>query len=157
MTEILEIIFAKFLTKLCNEELRNLKLSIKLNLLLILKLVYFSNPFGIKLNFPTSYIIRWESYFFRLWNTTGILQFNLTLILQFLYAEPFSDTTMIFYFNITINVIIITDPTFSRVLKIFIIFFGHRKFFVKMFFHHITAIFTFFNYTANKIVTSIFN
>ena len=33
-----------------------------------------------------------------------------------------------------INIIIITDPTFSRVLKILIVFFSHDNFFVKMFF-----------------------
>ena len=37
----------KFLTTLSNEELRNWKLSIKLNLLLMVKIMYFSIPFGI--------------------------------------------------------------------------------------------------------------
>ena len=45
-----------FLTKLSIEEIKNLKLSIKLNLLLIPKLTYFYNPFGmtfiLRLNLP---------------------------------------------------------------------------------------------------------
>ena len=64
----------KFLTKLSYEELRNRKLSIKLNLLLMPKLIYFSNPFGLtfilRLNLFSSCMIRCESYFSRLWNTT---------------------------------------------------------------------------------------
>ena len=55
----------KFLIKISNEELRNQKLLIKLNLLLMLKLIYFSNPFRmtfiLRLNLPSSWIIRWES------------------------------------------------------------------------------------------------
>ena len=42
---------------------------------------------------------------------------------------------MISYFDTIINIIVITDSTFSRVLKMFIIFFSHHKFFVKMLFH----------------------
>ena len=61
---------------------------IKVNLLLVLKLIYFSNPFGmafiLRLNLPSSCIIR----FFRFWNATGILWFILTLILQSLRVEP---------------------------------------------------------------------
>ena len=38
--------------------------------------------------------------------------------------------------------LLITNPTFSRVLKIFFIFFSHQKFFVKLFFSHITTVFT---------------
>ena len=124
----------------------------KPNLLLILKLIYFYIPFGMKfilrLNFPSSWIIRRESYFFRLWNTTGIFWFDLTfdITISMYRASIFSsDMTMISYFNIIINIIIITDPTFS-----------HHKFFVKMFFDHITTTFTFFNHTANKTVKSIF-
>ena len=66
-----------------------------------------------------------------------------------------SDMTVISYFNITINIIIITDPTFIRVLKILMIFFSHHKFFAKRFFHPITTIFTFLDRTANKILSSI--
>ena len=36
--------------------------------------------------------------------------------------------------NITLNINIITNPTFSRVLKIFIIFFSHYKFLVNFLF-----------------------
>ena len=61
---------------------------IKVNLLLVLKLIYFSNPFGmafiLRLNLPSSCIIR----FFRFWNATWILWFILTLILQSLRVEP---------------------------------------------------------------------
>ena len=61
---------------------------IKVNLLLVLKLIYFSNPFGmafiLRLNLPSSCIIR----FFRFWNVTWILWFILTLILQSLRVEP---------------------------------------------------------------------
>ena len=63
---------------------------------------------------------------------------------------------MISSINIIVNIIIVTDPTFSWVLKIPSIFFSYHKLFVKMFFHHITAIFTFFDYATNKIVNSIF-
>ena len=37
----------KFLTKLSDQELRNWKLAIKLNLLLMVKHINFSNPFSI--------------------------------------------------------------------------------------------------------------
>ena len=37
----------KFLTKLSDEELKNWKLAIKLNLLLMVKHINFSNPFSI--------------------------------------------------------------------------------------------------------------
>ena len=61
---------------------------IKVNLLLVLKLIYFSNPFGmafiLRLNLPSSCIIR----FFRFWNATWILWFILTLILQSPRVEP---------------------------------------------------------------------
>ena len=75
-----------------------------------------------------------------------------------LYAQnlyTFSDMTMISYFNITINISIITDLIFSRVLKIFIIFFSHHKFFVKMCFYHFTTILTFFDHNTNKTVNCI--
>ena len=52
--------------------------------------IIYSNLFGITLilrfNFPSSCIIRRESYFFRLWNTIGIFWLNLRLILQSLCA-----------------------------------------------------------------------
>ena len=63
----------------------------------MLKFIYFFNPFSVtfilkldtfKLKLPSSYIIRWESQFFKLWNTIGILWFNLKVILQYLSAEP---------------------------------------------------------------------
>ena len=57
----------------------------------MLKLICFSDPFGmpfiLRLNLPSSCIIRCESKFFRLWNTTGFLWFNLTLILPLLCAK----------------------------------------------------------------------
>ena len=65
--QILELksILPKFLTRLSNEELRNWKLTIKRNLLLILNLIYFSNPFFmtfiLRLNLPSSWMIRCES------------------------------------------------------------------------------------------------
>ena len=62
---------------------------------------------------------------------------------------------MISYFNITINISIITDPSFNRFLKISIIFLSHHKFFVKMFFIHFTAVLGLFDDTINKIVNSI--
>ena len=64
------------------------------------------------------------------------------------------DMKMIFYSNITIN-INITNPTFNRVLKIFIMFFSYHKLIVKMFFHHISTRFAFFDHTINKTVNSI--
>ena len=44
----------------------------------------------------------------------------------------------------------------SKVFKIFIIFYSHHKFFVKMFFHNVSTVFAFFDHTINKIVNSIF-
>ena len=86
ITEIL-----KFLTNLSDEEHSNWKLSIKLNLLLMIKLKYFSNPLGItyllRLNLPSSCMIRWESYFFRLLSTARFLWFNLKLMLQSLRSQ----------------------------------------------------------------------
>ena len=138
------------------------KLSMKRSLLLILKLIYFSNPcvmtFTLRLSLHSYCIIRCESWFFRLSNIAGILWFNLTLIwdyrlyVQNIYIFQWYDSDLL----LNINIIFITDPAFSWNLKIFIIFFSHHKFFVKMFFHRITTIFTFFNHTANKIVNSIF-
>ena len=53
------------LTKLSNEELQIWKHSVSINLLLMSKLVYLSNPFGVayilKLNLRSSCIIRCES------------------------------------------------------------------------------------------------
>ena len=63
---------------------------------------------------------------------------------------------MMSYFNITINMTIITDPAFSRVLKIFNIFFNHHTFFVKMFLSlHYNTIY-FLDHTINKVVNNIF-
>ena len=45
-----------------------------------------------------------------------------------------SDMTMISYFNIIIIIIIATNATFIRILKILIVFFSDCKFFVKFFF-----------------------
>ena len=58
------------------------------------------------------------------------------------------DMTMISSFNITINIIVITDPTFSRS-------FSNHKFFVKRFFHDFTTVPAFFDHTINKIVNII--
>ena len=82
----------KFLTKLFNKEVRKWKPLVKINLLLTVKPIYFSNPFGItfilRLNLLNSWIIRRESWFFRLWNTTGFWWFNVTLMLQSIFAGP---------------------------------------------------------------------
>ena len=45
-----------------------------------------------------------------------------------------SDMTMIFYFKIVTNIIIITDPTFSWVLNVFVIFFSIKSSLLKCFF-----------------------
>ena len=65
-----------------------------------------------------------------------------------------SDITMISYFNTTVNIIILTDQTFNRVLEIFIILFGHYKFFIKFYFYF-TTVLIFFDHIINKIVNSI--
>ena len=44
--------------------------------------------FILRLSLPSPCLIRCESYFFTLQNTTGILWFDLTLVLQPLRAEP---------------------------------------------------------------------
>ena len=58
------------------------------------------------------------------------------------------------YFSIIINIIIVTNPTCSRVLKIFIVLFSHHKFFAKRSFHYLTAISTFSDQTIYKIGNS---
>ena len=69
-----------------------------------------------------------------------------------------SDVTMTSYYSIIVNIIIVTNPTFSRVLKLFIVFFSHHRFFVRpFFFYHFTAIFSFSDHTTNKIVNWIFS
>ena len=110
----------------------------------IVKLKYFSNSLGmtfmLRLNLPSSCIIRRETYFYRLWNTKGSLWFNLRLILQSLWAEPLyfpliwklSLTLSLSLPYIIINITIITNPTVSRILKAFIVMFDHRKFFLKI-------------------------
>ena len=62
-----------------------------------------------------------------------------------------SEITMFSDFNIILNIIITIDEKFSRVLKLFIVLFSHYKFFVKMFFHCLTAIVTFFHHTINEM------
>ena len=114
LTKYLKSSLLNFLTKLSNKESRNCKLSIKFNLLLVVKLMHFSNPFGIifvlTLNLPSSCLRRWE---WKLWNTTRILWFNAT-ISKHRVSKFFSDMTMISYFNIIFITIIVTDPIFSR-------------------------------------------
>ena len=63
--------------------------------------------------------------------------------------------TMISYFNIVINIIIVLYSTFSRVFKILIIFFSRHKFFVKIFRRHISAIFTFFDHTIKDALSGL--
>ena len=73
-----------------------------------------------------------------MWNTITILWFNLRLILISLNSSAVflfsSDITKTSYFNITINIIIVTDLIFGRIFEIFIVFFSYYKFFVKVFF-----------------------
>ena len=73
-----------------------------------------------------------------MWNTITILWFNLRLILISLNSSAAfifsSDVTKISYFNITSNIIIVTDLIFGRIFEIFIVFFSYYKFFVKVFF-----------------------
>ena len=73
-----------------------------------------------------------------MWNTITILWFNLRLILISLNSSAAfifsSDITKISYFNITSNIIIVTDLIFGRIFEIFIVFFSYYKFFVKVFF-----------------------
>ena len=138
--------------------MESLKLSITTNLWLMLKLIYFSNPFGLmfilKLNVPSSWIVRWELYF-KLWNTEGISWFNFDITIFMCLVSIFSsDLTMISYFYIAINMI--PNQTFSIVLKILVMLFSHQGFLLKHFFHHIATIFTFFNHAINKIKNNIF-
>ena len=67
-----------------------------------------------------------------------------------------SDMTIISYFNITFIINIIANLTFSRAFKIFIIFFSHHKFFVKIIFHNISITLTLFDHIINKITNSFF-
>ena len=82
------------------------------------------------------------------------MYFKIDATISMCRASVFSgDMTMISYFNIIniITVIVITDATFSRVPKIFIVSFSHYKLFAKTFFSQFTAIFTFFDSTINKL------
>ena len=68
------------------------------------------------------------------------LRLNIDITVSIPRISVFStDMTMIFYFNIAIDVIIITDPTFSRTLKILITLFSHHNFFVKIFFFNVSG------------------
>ena len=62
--------------------------------------------------------------------------------------------TIMSYFERTTNISIIIDPTLTRVLKNFIIYFSHHIFFIKMFCHHITAALAFFYHLINEIGNS---
>ena len=64
--------------------------------------------------------------------------------------------TVISYLNIMVHIFIVRDLTFSRVLKVFIVFLSHHKLFVKMPYHHVAGIFTFFDHINNKILNCIF-
>ena len=64
-----------------------------------------------------------------------------------------SEITMFSDFNIILNIIITIDQKFSGVLKLFIVLCSHYKFFVKKFFHRLTAIVTFFHHTINEMQT----
>ena len=87
-----------------------------------------------------------------------VIYFNINITVFMCRSSIFSsDMTMISYLNIIINIIIIPNSRFSRYLKILIAFFSHYKFFVKMLFHHATAVFTFFDYIINKIADYIFS
>ena len=129
--------------KLLSSNIFSMIVSIKRNLLLMVELIYFSNPFRVifilKLNLPSSCIIRLVSYFFRLWNAIRISWFNLAdITISMCRTSIFSsDTTIISYFNLVINIIIATDLTFTRLVKI-------------------SLSFPFFDHTINKIVNYIF-
>ena len=66
-----------------------------------------------------------------------------------------SDMTMISYFSIIINIIIMTFTTFSRVLKSSLSSLVITSSLLS-FFYRVIAIFTFFDRTTNKIVNRIF-
>ena len=66
-----------------------------------------------------------------------------------------SDVTMMSFFNITFNKSVITNHSFCKAFKMFIIFFSHNKLFIKMLFHHATAIITFFDHISDKRRNSI--
>ena len=110
--------------------MKNLKIESyekKLNLFLMLKLIYFSNPFGkmfiLKSNLPSSCIIKCESQFGIQWEFYDLIQFRYCNS-NCRASKLSSDMTMLSYFNIILNVNMITNSTFSTVFKIFIIFFS---------------------------------
>ena len=83
-------------------------------------------------------------------------QFKVDITISTCRASIFScDMTMISYFNIIINKNIIPNPAFNKLLKIFVIFFIHYKFW-EMLYNHIITVFAFFNHTVNKMANSIF-
>ena len=91
-----------------------------------------------------------------------MLEYNTNFMINFMMAISvcrapilFIDMAKISYFNITLSIKIIQNPTFSRFFKIYIIFYNHHKFFVKVSFLNIGTVFTFFDRTINKIINSI--
>ena len=97
----------------------------------------FSNPCGVKfilrLNLSFFCVFRYRSYL-RLWNTKWTLWFTS----MYITSAFSSDMSMIFYVNVTINISIITNSTFTWVFKILIISFSHDTFFDKTF-HYSTC------------------
>ena len=128
-----------------------------------LKLIYFFNLFSmtfvLSLNLLSSLHNKMRILISQVaeYNRNFLIQFNLDITNSIRRASILSsDMTMICYFNITITISIIAEPTFSRVLKIFIIHFCCHKFFVKMFFHDFNRVLALFDHTINKTGNSIF-
>ena len=97
----------------------------------------FSLTFVLRLNMPTSCITNGNHNFLSCVKNDRnfMIYFKIDITISMCRTCIFSgDMTKMSSFNIIIDIVIITNPTFSRVLKVFISFFSHHKFFVKMFF-----------------------
>ena len=135
-------------------------LSTKTKFLLIVKVIYFSDPFGITPIFyikPISCIIILLSYPFKLWNVTGTFLVNLRLTLQLLWAEPQYLHDPDLFFIISCSKQFITYPAIITWLKSSFIFCRHKRFLLKCLLILLFAIFHFFQNCFNKFINYIFS
>ena len=82
----LKLLSVRFLTNASKLEFINCMLSIRIKFLLIVKAMYYSNPFRMTFTFPpnlsVSCMIKWLPKPLKLWNITGPFLVNLRLTLK---------------------------------------------------------------------------
>ena len=82
-----------------------------------------------------------------------MIQFNVNITISMCSATTFSsDMTMISHFSITLNINMIGNPTFRRVLKSSSSFLIIASSFLKCVFHNISAKFASFDHTIKQIL-----